>query len=134
MEHVRSLALAYALNFVGTMYQWGGNTPDGFDCSGLTNEVLKSVGILERHEDLTAQMLYERFPRINDPKIGVLAFWTSKSDPDRIIHVEICINEWQTIGASGGGPGTKTRADAIKANAFVKIRPIRPGALYADPF
>lgn len=34
------------------------------------------------------------------------------------------INEDLAIGASGGGSRTRTRQDAIKHNAFIKIRPV----------
>jgi hypothetical protein len=45
-----------------------------------------------------------------------------------------------SIGASGGGAKTLTERDAIRDNAFVKVRPINgPGARtgflgYKDPF
>ena len=55
----------------------------------------------------------------------------------RIVHVEICLNENLALGASGGGSKTKTVQDAIKHNAFIKIRAIesRSGiAGYIDPF
>jgi hypothetical protein len=41
-----------------------------------------------------------------------------------VVHVEICLSEELSIGASGGGSKTKTIKDAIKQNAFIKIRPI----------
>lgn len=37
--------VAYASNFLGTPYLWGGTTPSGFDCSGFTQYVYKHFGI-----------------------------------------------------------------------------------------
>lgn len=38
--------LAYAANFLGTPYVWGGTTPDpGFDCSGFTRYVYAHFGV-----------------------------------------------------------------------------------------
>jgi cell wall-associated NlpC family hydrolase len=38
--------LAYASNFLGTPYVWGGTTPDpGFDCSGFTRYVYAHFGV-----------------------------------------------------------------------------------------
>lgn len=37
--------VAYASNFLGTPYQWGGNGPGSFDCSGFTCYVFAHFGI-----------------------------------------------------------------------------------------
>lgn len=37
--------VAYASNFLGTHYLWGGTTPAGFDCSGFTQYVYRHFGI-----------------------------------------------------------------------------------------
>jgi peptidoglycan hydrolase CwlO-like protein len=37
--------VAYASNFLGTPYQWGGNGPSTFDCSGFTSYVYSHFGI-----------------------------------------------------------------------------------------
>lgn len=37
--------IAYATNFLGTPYVWGGSTPAGFDCSGFTQYVYRHFGI-----------------------------------------------------------------------------------------
>jgi len=70
-------AKAYSLLFVGNWYKWGGDDPSGFDCSGLVIEVLKSVGVLPRVGDWTADDLYRRFEehKVKTPEAGCLAFW-----------------------------------------------------------
>ena len=37
--------VAYASNFLGTPYLWGGTTPSGFDCSGFTQYVYRHFGV-----------------------------------------------------------------------------------------
>ena len=37
--------VSYGMQFVGCPYVWGGTTPAGFDCSGLTQYVYRHFGI-----------------------------------------------------------------------------------------
>jgi cell wall-associated NlpC family hydrolase len=120
----RKMVQRIAMSYLGTFYIWGGDDPSGFDCSGLAIECLKSVGVLPREGDWTAQDLSAMFPRVDPPQGGDLVFWTSLQGSSHVVHVEICLSEELSIGASGGGSKTKTIKDAIKQNAFIKIRPI----------
>jgi len=135
---LRDVALKIAWAYLGTPYIWGGDDPDGFDCSGLIVEILKSAGLLERGSDLTAHELWHMFQTddVDGPYEGCLVFWWNKTKT-RIRHVEMCVSRHLAIGASGGGSRTLTRKDAMKQNAFIKVRPInsRAGvAGYVDPF
>jgi len=118
----------YAFLFVGIFYKWGGDDPSGFDCSGITIEILKSVGMLPRKGDWTAHGLYSLFSdhKVASPEAGCLAVWWNSAGT-KIIHVEFCIDEYRTIGASGGGSSTTTADEAIKQNAYIKVRPINYG-------
>ncbi len=120
----REMAIKIAFAHLNTFYSWGGDTPAGFDCSGFIIEVLKSVGALPRKGDWTAAALWHKFPiKPANGKAGDLVFWAN-APGGKIIHIEMMVNEDLAIGASGGGSRTKTREDAIKHNAFIKIRPI----------
>ena len=125
---MKKIASSLALHFVGLPYVWGGDDAiQGFDCSGFVIELLKSVGKLPRDGDWTAETLYLRF-RINQVKYakeGCLVFWTNKKR--KVNHVEYVYKRGLTIGASGGGSKTLTMENAIKQNAYVKIRPLRKG-------
>lgn len=135
----RDIAIKTAWAYLGKPYYWGGDDPiQGFDCSGFVIECLKSAGVLPRAGDWTAHNLYhiEMFPPRLDPHEGYLVFWHGEN-PNRIIHVELCLNDRFSIGASGGGSKTKTEADAIRQNAYIKIRPFRRRkniAGFKDPF
>ncbi len=37
--------VAYAKNFIGVPYVWGGSTPSGFDCSGFVQYVYRHFGV-----------------------------------------------------------------------------------------
>jgi len=130
-------ATEYAWRLVGTPYIWGGNDPmRGFDCSGFVIEVLKAVGRLPYQGDWIARDLYGIFPSRHRPERGCLVFWGGSIDT--INHVEFCLNEHISIGASGGGSKILALADAVEHDAFIKPRPIlRPDdrdRFYNDPF
>lgn len=134
----RLFAIWYISHFIGKWYKWGGDDPSGFDCSGLVIECLKAMGILPRKRDYTAHQLYQMFEPVDekDIQLGCLVFWWNE-DKTRIIHVEMVIDKERSIGASGGGGNTLTEADAIRQNAFIKIRPFKSRgnlAGFADPF
>jgi len=122
----RELALEYIGSWLGTPYSYGGNDSlEGFDCSGMVIEVLQSVGILPHIFDDTAHGLYLKYKDnlVECDKIrpGCLIFWFKAG---RARHVMMIYDYGYVIGACGGGGDTKTTKDAIRDNAFVKLRPI----------
>ena len=135
----RQTATQVAWSFIGTPYIWGGDDPiTGFDCSGFVIEILKSVGILPRKGDWTAQGLWEKFSdkRVTNPHAGCLVFW-KKQNSDKIVHIEYCLDDELAIGASGGRSTTRTPEDARDQNAYIMVRPMRTRrniAGYIDPF
>lgn len=124
------------MNYHGTWYTWSGDSPLGFDCSGLIVEGLKSADMIPRKSDYTADGLWRKFrhpsKRLDIPKPGSLCFWFDRHGI--AVHVAVCINEDSYIGAEGGGRNVKTLEDAVKYNAFIKIRPLssRPGARFLN--
>jgi len=117
----RELFVWYISQYIGDYYKWGGDDPSGFDCSGLAIEGLKAVDLVPRGTDMTADKLRKQFPPVTTPYFGCLVFWGT---PKRATHVEIAISKNRSIGASGGGRRTLTIQDAIRDNAFIKLRPI----------
>jgi peptidoglycan DL-endopeptidase CwlO len=116
--------IALIESFLGKPYRWGGDDPmEGFDCSGLVNELLQSVGVLPHKSDFTAQMLYDKF-RTGDNicKLGHLLFF-GKSMKE-VTHVTMALCETLMIEAGGGGSSTISLDAAVKQNAFVRVRPI----------
>jgi len=143
-EEAVAIATKTALGYMGLPYLWGGDDPiAGFDCSGFVIEILKSVGLLPRQGDWNAAGLWRHFSENHGCAVlrtavteGCLVFWHG-ADMMKIIHIEYALNDELCIGASGGGSGTVSRADAITGNAYIKIRPFasRKGIYgVVDPF
>lgn len=116
----------YALKQVGKPYIWGGDDPmKGFDCSGLVIEILKSCGMLPNKFDTTAQGLYDLFLPLgisSERALGSLIFYGRGTE--MIKHVAFGLDNFRMLEAGGGGSKVLTVADAIKYNAFSRIRPI----------
>jgi len=123
IENLRKKAIKYLWHWLGTPYSWGGQDFSSFDCSGLAHEVLQSVGLEPHNFDSTAHDLYLKFidHKVENPYAGCLVFWFRDG---RAVHVEMLIDDSLVIGASGGGSSVKSLKDAIRQNAFVKMRPL----------
>lgn len=134
---MRSLDIAtiVALDKLGTLYKWGGNSPVsewGVDCSGYVCFVLRPVGLIDK-KDYSAQMLYDKFSQTVDvvdvASEGDLIFW--KNDVGNVTHVEYALNDTTMVGSSGGNRLCVSEKVAKKMGAYVKVRPIsaRPGGI-----
>jgi cell wall-associated NlpC family hydrolase len=134
---LRETAVKYAFSLLGLPYRWGGDdTINGFDCSGLVQEILAGVG-LDPAGDQTAQQLFASFrtrvvplpgPGSDQQKVsaswpaGVLLFFGKSQDS--ITHIGFGIGDGLMIEAGGGGSKTISESAAAEQNAFVRIRPI----------
>jgi cell wall-associated NlpC family hydrolase len=100
---------------------------DGFDCSGLVQEILAAGGA-KPPGDFSSQMLFNHFSQHGQdvteaPEVGALAFYGAS--PEKISHVAFCVDSRRMLEEGGGGSKVLTRADAAKANAYCRVRPIR---------
>jgi len=123
-DHIRSLAVWYAEQFIGLPYIYGGDDPiEGFDCSGLVHEVLQAVGKEARNYDSTAQSLWANFVvegmTVKRPHAGCLVCYVNENSVAS--HVGIMIDSEHMIHAAGGRSTTRTRADAARQNAYVRM-------------
>lgn len=117
-----------ARRYIGkTPYVWGGTTPAGFDCSGLTLYCYREIGItLPR----TSRMQYRVGSFIGPDRLdllkpGDLVFFGTNGDPNRVHHVGIY---------SGGGhfihaPQTGMRVSESSLNARILSRGDYVGAI-----
>ena len=139
--YVRDLAVKYLWHWIGTKYHYGGDDSIlGFDCSGLIVEILQAVGILEganqNYKDWTAHGLYLKF-KDKIPTVateGCLIFWFRNG---KAVHVGMLVESDFCISSASGDENTTTTEEAIKRNAFVKLRPnTYRGTSYkiVDPF
>lgn len=134
-----ALGLEVARSHLNRPYRWGGDNPmQGFDCSGLIIEILKSCGLFPRGTDDTAEGLRKRYPAVSLATLapGDLVFWPDVLGSNaKARHVEMVYTVIEgkvfTIGASGGGSKTVDLAAAIGNDAYVKVRPMSEGARWA---
>ena len=119
---------------------WGGNGPDGYDCSGLVVAGLQYAGV--NITDHTAAQLATIFEhkKTDVVKPGCLIFY---GDEDGIFHIMSVASVWQgghymLIGACGGDSKTKTVQDAARQRAAVETKHAGYWAsaqmLIVDPF
>ncbi|KGP74233.1 C40 family peptidase [Pontibacillus yanchengensis] len=87
--------VATAKQYIGVPYQWGGESPDGFDCSGFLQFVFQKQGISIPR---TISTIYPAGTEIHTPQRGDLVFFeTYKEGPS---HAGIYLGDDRFIHAS----------------------------------
>ena len=97
---------AFAKEFIGTPYVYGGASPDGFDCSGFTQYIAAHFGGNLPHSS-SDQYEYGVSVEREDLQPGDFIFFQSPNDPMTIGHVGIYVGEGQFIHAPQAGDTVK---------------------------
>lgn len=95
-----------AFMYFNAPYLWGGRSPFGIDCSGLTQMVFKMSGIRIKRDAWQQAEQGKKVADVPESKEGDLAFF--KNDEGRVVHTGIVLSKNRIIHASG-----KVRIDNI---------------------
>lgn len=106
IDSLRELIIEYALKYYNTPYLWGGRSPYGIDCSGLSQIVYRMAGI-DLPRDAAQQVnCGQNFSFVEEALPGDLAFFGDEAGA--ITHVGILWEQNRIIHASG-----RVRVDKI---------------------
>ena len=106
-------AVAAAFSVIGTRYVWGGASPNGFDCSGLTMWAWQHGGVSLPHN---SQAQYAATARVDksDLQPGDLVFFYSP-----ISHVSLYIGGGRMIDASHPGASGAVQVKTVWWDDYV---------------
>jgi gamma-D-glutamyl-L-lysine dipeptidyl-peptidase len=99
LPFTKSGIVEVAMMYLNAPYLWGGKTPFGIDCSGLTQMVYKLNGIKIPRDAYQQAELGETLSFVEEAEPGDLAFFDNAEG--RIVHVGIVMENHKIIHASG---------------------------------
>ncbi|MEY2888114.1 MAG: hypothetical protein RL027_453 [Pseudomonadota bacterium] len=79
--------------YLNTKYLWGGNSPEGLDCSALVQELLKFNNIYSPRDSKDQKKFFKKEISLKKIKKGDLLFWKG--------HVAIALNNKKLVHAFG---------------------------------
>lgn len=83
--------IAYAKQFEGVRYKWGGTTKDGMDCSGLVSESFRAFDVILPRISRDIAKQGDKIP-LKDVTTGDLLFFKTGNRRNSINHVGLIIS------------------------------------------
>lgn len=109
---------AYAREYLGCKYVWGGSGPDTFDCSGFTMYVYDNFDVKLPHSSRLQALCGTEVSK-EDLKPGDLVFFAT-SKKRRISHVGIYIENGDFIHASSNGVTINSLSESYYEKRYMK--------------
>lgn len=98
---LRKALIEEALTWEGTPYKYAdADKRSGTDCSGMVLRVYEDVAEIKLPRNSAKQSEYCRIIRAQDVRPGDLVFFATGSDPSRVSHVGMMIDDTHFIHAS----------------------------------
>lgn len=109
-------AASVAMQYLGTPYVWGGESPRGFDCSGLATYAYRQIGKSVPHYTVAA---YNAFPKVplGSLQAGDLVFFNGLN------HMGIYIGGGQYVHAPQTGDVVKVSSLSGRGDIVGAVRP-----------
>ncbi len=119
-NEIYALAIEVAQQAIGIPYKYGGNTLEGFDCSGFVSYVYNNAGIkLDRKSSL--QYFEQDTLKVEKPVPGDIVFFKNTFIPT-ISHMGIYMGEDQFIHAGSKGITISNVNEKYWAERFVAYK------------
>ena len=118
VDNQREVIINQALKYFNAPYLWGGRTPFGIDCSGLTQIIYKMIGIRLPRDAADQVKLGTAMSFVDEAEPGDLAFFDDEEG--KIVHVGIIWKRNKIIHASG-----KVRIDNVDQFGIFNIDTLR---------
>lgn len=114
----RPEAVVVGMNYLGVPYVWGGSTPQGFDCSGLTWYAYREIGISIPRNSRSQFAVGAYIPpdRMDLLLPGDLVFFGYEGNPDRIHHVGIYVGGGDYLHAPSTGRPVQVESLSSRIN------------------
>lgn len=99
---LKSALRSRAMKYLGTPYVWGGQTPNGFDCSGYTQYVFAKNN-LSIHRTVINQLGDGIVIKKEDLQVGDLIIFSNTTSRGFASHVGMYIGDGKMIHSGNGG-------------------------------
>lgn len=104
IEAKESSIVETAKKYEGTPYKWGGESPDGFDCSGYLNYIFDEAENIDLER--TVDGIYVEGTQVDSPAVGDIVFFNLEGDGPS--HAGVYIGDDKFMHASSSNGVTTT--------------------------